>query len=107
VVSALVCCADCPYNAVATTPDSTDCGDVTEAAMTSRDDVMSPVECRLENKQLWDKFHELGTEMIITKSGRYVALQCKEEAAIADGPRDALSQLKSCLLLHNCTKNHT
>jgi len=28
------------------------------------------IECRLEAKQLWDKFHELGTEMIITKSGR-------------------------------------
>ncbi|GFT77792.1 t-box transcription factor TBX20 [Nephila pilipes] len=28
------------------------------------------VECVLENKDLWDKFHELGTEMIITKSGR-------------------------------------
>ncbi|CAG2117273.1 unnamed protein product, partial [Medioppia subpectinata] len=29
------------------------------------------VECRLENKDLWDRFHELGTEMIITKTGRY------------------------------------
>ncbi|XP_046364793.2 T-box transcription factor TBX20-like isoform X2 [Haliotis rufescens] len=28
------------------------------------------VNCRLETKELWDKFHELGTEMIITKSGR-------------------------------------
>jgi len=27
-------------------------------------------------------------------------------SAIAEGPRDALSQLKSCQLLHNCTKNH-
>jgi len=27
-------------------------------------------------------------------------------AAIAEGPRDALSQFKSCQLLHNCTKNH-
>ena len=26
--------------------------------------------------------------------------------AIAEGPRDALSQLKFCQLLHNCTKNH-
>jgi hypothetical protein len=31
---------------------------------------LANVECRLEAKQLWDKFHELGTEMIITKSGR-------------------------------------
>jgi len=27
-------------------------------------------------------------------------------SAIAEGPRDALSHLKSCQLLHNCTKNH-
>jgi len=27
-------------------------------------------------------------------------------SAIAEGPRDALSQLKSCQLLHNRTKNH-
>ncbi|GMR36752.1 hypothetical protein PMAYCL1PPCAC_06947, partial [Pristionchus mayeri] len=28
------------------------------------------VECRLEGKELWAKFFDLGTEMIITKSGR-------------------------------------
>lgn len=28
------------------------------------------VQCRLETENLWDKFHALGTEMIITKSGR-------------------------------------
>ena len=28
------------------------------------------VNCHLETKELWDKFHELGTEMIITKTGR-------------------------------------
>jgi len=27
-------------------------------------------------------------------------------SAIAEGPRDALFQLKSCQLLHSCTKNH-
>lgn len=27
-------------------------------------------QCHLETKELWDKFHELGTEMIITKTGR-------------------------------------
>jgi len=27
-------------------------------------------------------------------------------SAMAEGPRDALSQLKSCQLLQNCTKNH-
>ena len=28
------------------------------------------VECCLETKELWDKFHDLETEMIITKTGR-------------------------------------
>jgi len=31
---------------------------------------LSRVDCHLENKDLWDKFNELGTEMIITKTGR-------------------------------------
>ncbi|KAJ8302741.1 hypothetical protein KUTeg_019137 [Tegillarca granosa] len=31
---------------------------------------LAGVQCRLETKDLWDKFYELGTEMIITKSGR-------------------------------------
>ncbi|KAJ3598318.1 hypothetical protein NHX12_001829 [Muraenolepis orangiensis] len=31
---------------------------------------MARITCSLETKELWDKFHELGTEMIITKSGR-------------------------------------
>lgn len=29
-------------------------------------------DCHLETKDLWDKFHDLGTEMIITKTGRQV-----------------------------------
>ncbi|ESN99217.1 hypothetical protein HELRODRAFT_134299, partial [Helobdella robusta] len=33
-------------------------------------DPLADVQCRLETKDLWDKFFELGTEMIITKSGR-------------------------------------
>jgi len=32
--------------------------------------LLAGVQCRLETKELWDKFYELGTEMIITKSGR-------------------------------------
>lgn len=30
------------------------------------------VEAKLENNELWQQFHHIGTEMIITKSGRYV-----------------------------------
>ncbi|XP_013102559.2 T-box protein H15 isoform X2 [Stomoxys calcitrans] len=33
-------------------------------------DELLPIQCHLETKELWDKFHELGTEMIITKTGR-------------------------------------
>ena len=29
------------------------------------------VDVRLEHKDLWDRFNSLGTEMVITKSGRY------------------------------------
>lgn len=28
------------------------------------------VDCHLETKELWEKFFDLGTEMIITKTGR-------------------------------------
>uniref|UniRef100_A0A8W7P3V9 T-box domain-containing protein n=1 Tax=Anopheles coluzzii TaxID=1518534 RepID=A0A8W7P3V9_ANOCL len=28
------------------------------------------VELKLQNKELWREFHKIGTEMIITKSGR-------------------------------------
>ena len=33
-------------------------------------DELRYVECLLETKDLWDKFHDLETEMIITKTGR-------------------------------------
>lgn len=37
-------------------------------------DDLRPVQCHLETKELWDKFNDLGTEMIITKTGRWVVL---------------------------------
>jgi hypothetical protein len=33
---------------------------------------LNSVECHLEGGDLWAKFYKLSTEMIITKSGRYV-----------------------------------
>ena len=33
------------------------------------------VQVSLENNELWKKFHALNTEMIITKTGRFVILQ--------------------------------
>lgn len=37
---------------------------------TCNSDELRDVECQLETKELWDKFNDLGTEMIITKTGR-------------------------------------
>jgi len=33
-------------------------------------------------------------------------VQHTSSSSITEGPRDTLSRLKSCQLLHNCTKNH-
>ena len=33
-------------------------------------DELKYIECILETKDLWDKFHDYETEMIITKTGR-------------------------------------
>ena len=38
-----------------------------------RDDTDS-IRVTLQNKEMWTKFHAVGTEMIITKAGRYVNL---------------------------------
>lgn len=40
------------------------------------DGVKDDPEVCLESKDLWTRFHELGTEMVITKSGRLVFLIC-------------------------------
>jgi len=37
-----------------------------------RDVKDSNIKVTLENKELWNKFGSIGTEMIITKCGRYV-----------------------------------
>ena len=36
----------------------------------SNSQTLDELKCSLENKDLWDKFSEFGTEMIITRSGR-------------------------------------
>ena len=35
------------------------------------------VQVELENKELWKRFHDIGTEMIITKTGRWVKAQSR------------------------------
>ena len=37
------------------------------------DGVVDDPKVTLESKELWEKFHKLGTEMVITKSGRWVS----------------------------------
>lgn len=38
------------------------------------DGVVDDPKVTLEGKELWEKFHKLGTEMVITKSGRLVLI---------------------------------
>ena len=41
-----------------------------ETLICKGDQELNAIECFLETDDLWKKFHQLGTEMIITKSGR-------------------------------------
>ena len=53
--------------------DQYDSSTMTKARIESckgHDAVLNQIECFLETDALWQRFHELGTEMIITKSGR-------------------------------------
>lgn len=43
-----------------------------EVPVEEDDGVKDDPEVSLESKDLWTRFHELGTEMVITKSGRLV-----------------------------------
>lgn len=52
--------------------ESTDLTDVLPASSHPDHQSLKDLKCQLETKDLWKKFHELGTEMIITKSGRLV-----------------------------------
>ncbi|XP_067911609.1 T-box-containing protein TBX6L-like [Heterodontus francisci] len=46
-------------------------------AIASQGDSWNSIRVALEDQQLWQKFHEIGTEMIITKLGRRMFPQCK------------------------------
>lgn len=43
-----------------------------DAEMNSESDSVEPDDpkAELDNKELWDQFHHIGTEMVITKTGR-------------------------------------
>jgi hypothetical protein len=40
------------------------------ALQPEEDGIVDDPKVTLEGKDLWEKFHKLGTEMVITKSGR-------------------------------------
>lgn len=44
-----------------------------EPVLDPRDEVEDDPRVELESKELWEKFHAMETEMVITKSGRYFA----------------------------------
>jgi len=44
------------------------------------------IKVTLDNRDLWRKFHSLGTEMIITKSGRFVALSAVRHRSATIAP---------------------
>lgn len=56
------------------TPDTTTSDDIIPLPSGQTEKTCSPelanVQCHLEVKELWERFNELGTEMIITRSGR-------------------------------------
>ncbi|KAJ9601804.1 hypothetical protein L9F63_000032, partial [Diploptera punctata] len=52
------------------------------------------VVCHLETKDLWDKFNELGTEMIITKSGRSIILPLPVDDFASSSRNAKTKQLK-------------
>uniref|UniRef100_UPI00398E6D4D T-box transcription factor 16 n=1 Tax=Pristiophorus japonicus TaxID=55135 RepID=UPI00398E6D4D len=64
-------CAAVPKTHLAHDPSPPARADVGQA------DSWSSIRVTLENQQLWQKFHEIGTEMIITKTGRRMFPQCK------------------------------
>jgi len=57
-----------------TKPVATTRGSTVRGSNSAAVNELSAINCRLEPSDLWNRFHELGTEMIITKSGRFVAV---------------------------------
>ncbi|VDL72615.1 unnamed protein product [Nippostrongylus brasiliensis] len=61
---------DFPTSTATTTVSTTAQPSSTTTSSALKGDLLDGIECRLEGAELWEKFYELGTEMIITKSGR-------------------------------------
>lgn len=58
------------------------------------DGVVDDPKVTLEGKDLWEKFHKLGTEMVITKSGRSV----RRRAAVARCRRLCRGAVPMCVV---------
>jgi len=57
-------------------------------------------DCREHREVKWY------TDIILEHKNTIYIINGTSSSAIAERPRDTLSQLKSCQLLHNFTKNH-
>ena len=68
--------SSCPLAAMSTNSNNEDSQDKSEDDKTKPNKPLHPklhsVAANLEMKALWDEFDSLGTEMIVTKAGRYV-----------------------------------
>lgn len=54
------------------TSANTEPASATSAAPTTNDSMADEAKVELESMDLWEQFHEIGTEMVITKCGRLV-----------------------------------
>lgn len=61
------------------------------------DGVVDDPKVTLEGKELWEKFHKLGTEMVITKSGRFVCFSLNSHLFF--NCQNFVAQVNSLLLL--------
>lgn len=57
-------------NKAGTSSSSSSAANGNGTSSTNNNSRLSQIECTLDNKDMWDKFHSLNTEMIITKTGR-------------------------------------
>jgi len=70
--------------------------------MSNEDKELAMKKERTEQRRLKDEARRKKTLALSSPA----AAVSTSSSAIAERPRDYLSQLKSCQLLHNCTKNH-
>jgi len=60
----------------------------------------------METQKYYQQIHTIITTQRKKRYITKILVWKTRSSAIAERPRDALYQLKSCQLLHSCTKNH-